>query len=147
MDREYYTTKRDVIEEIERGMGSEGDRKVAKKMFEFLEEDKLIRFDPEMQKYICRYTGDQFLEYWEKADKEMQKELLEMISNEDLTEIPTELRRAIITKKDAPEKFTKEMYQNIYHNLLDKGSKFFARKQEEYRQKIKLAKIFEKIQL
>ena len=143
----YFTTNEDVISDIEDGMGSEGSRKMAKEMFKLFQHDKLIYFSPELQEYVCIYNEEQFLDIWEKADKEIERKMLNKITNEALSEIPEGLRKAIITKRDTPKDFTKEMYQNIYHNLLRKGSKQFEKKALEYKQKAFLAKIFEKISL
>jgi len=144
---EYFSTKNDMIEEIERGMGSEGSYRIAKEMFKLFEKEKLIYFSPEIQEYVCKYTEQDFLDVWEKADRKLQEKIIKRIRDEDLTELPEKLREAIITKRDAPENFSKEMYQNIFNNILKKGSRFFTKKANEYMQKAKLAKIFEKIAL
>lgn len=81
--------------------------------------------------------------YFEKYERE----LLEQISDEDLTEIPEKLRDAIITKRDDPESFTREMYQNIYHNLIRKNPEDFDKIAKKYIQKSKLSRIFHQIEI
>jgi hypothetical protein len=142
-----FTTKDNVIKHIEDGMGSEGSLKVAQKMYELLENQELIYFDSQLQEYVWCCDESLFMEYWEKADKKIEKELLQQITDDDLTEIPQKLKEAIITKRDNPEQFSKQMYQNVYHNLLKKGTQYFTQKQEEYRQKKKITAIFEKIEV
>ncbi len=82
-------------------------------------------------------------QYFEKFDRD----LLNQISNDDLTEIPEKLRNAIITKRDNPDQFTKEMYQNIYHNLIRKNADDFEKIAKKYTQKSKLSRIFQQIEI
>jgi hypothetical protein len=81
---------------------------------------------------------EKYLENWER-------EKLSTISNDDLTEIPEKLREAIITKRDNPTQFTKQMYQNIYHNLIRKNADKFEKLSKKYAQKSKLCRIFNQI--
>jgi len=81
--------------------------------------------------------------YYQKYDEN----LLGEISDDDLTEIPEKLRMAIITKRDNPEKFTRGMYQNIYHNLIRKNPEDFDKIAKKYTQKSKLSRIFHQIEI
>lgn len=78
--------------------------------------------------------------------EEFDRELLNQISDDDLTEIPEKLRDAIQIKRDSPEKFTREMYQNVYHNLSRKDPEKFEKLSKKFSQKSKLSRIFQQIE-
>ncbi len=88
-----------------------------------------------------------FWDAYEQYINDYEQDLLNQISEDDLTEIPEKLREAIITKRDKPEDFTKEMYQNIYHNLIHKDVEKFDKFSKKYAQKTKLSRIFNQIDI
>ena len=64
------------------------------------------------------------------------------ITEKDITRIPEKLQIAVKTYFQDHENFTKEMRDNIYHNLFRKDPEKFERIARKYAQKAKLSKFF-----
>ncbi|MFX0137746.1 MAG: hypothetical protein ACFFDN_29165 [Candidatus Hodarchaeota archaeon] len=65
-----------------------------------------------------------------------------LIEESDLDMLPEQLKIAIETYFKKPGEFTKEMYQNIYHNIYRKDVKKLSELAKKYTQKAKLAHFF-----
>jgi len=112
--------------------------------------------DPDYSSWRMDYLGDgpryeygydmiPWMDALERYFEEYERGLLSQITDEDLTEVPEKLREAIITKRDHPGDFTREHYQNIYHNLLHKDVAKFEKMSKKYSQKAKLARILQEM--
>lgn len=65
-----------------------------------------------------------------------------LIEEEDLRDLPEKLRHDVETWFQQPHAFTKEMYQNIYHNLYKKDLSKMIEKVKKLKVKLQFAEFF-----
>lgn len=100
----------------------------------------------------CNWRND--LDYDPAADinpiiikRETRQIAYPLIEESDLTHLPEKLKKSIEIFFKDEKNFSKEMYQNIYHNLYNKDLLKFEEIAKKYQQKLKLAQFFKNTNL
>jgi len=77
-----------------------------------------------------------------KADHALEQIAYPPLEKSDLTHLPEKLREYVEIYFKEPEKFSKEMYQHLYHSFYRKDIEKFNDIRVKYQQKMKLARFF-----